>query len=936
MQDSNKVDNLLSALKLDKEYQTAAGCHMHYVDGQEEVEVLDLVGGYGALFLGHNHSELKEYAISLLRSNTPSHSQLSRKRYASALEEFCNSEINNQGIPGSYRITLLNSGSEATEAALKHARYEFGVKKGKLQNDIIKELNIIENFFAKTDTTFDVTFCGQTFSEFDEFRAYVKSEIAEPLAGFEPKVLAAERSFHGKTTGALDITHNDKFRGPFQNSESAKSNCVFFKLDDSSIDHALESLSRTVRIPRLNATGDVKVEEKTLNLALCIIVEPIQGEAGVHLVSSDKLRQIRGLATMHQVPLIFDEIQCGSYRTGPFLYSAHLRVAGDYYLLSKSMSGGLCKISALLIDTERYEEEFGILHTSTFGSDDLSSAIALRALNISKRQAPRVQEVQRKLSDGLNELKGQFPGVVKEVRGAGLIWAIEFESHDLSGSFCFQLFSRSGMIGYLYSSYLLNVWNIRMAPTLSNVNTLRIQPSVLVVDRDLSKLHDGLKSLCDVLEKKDFYKLIEHLLPPEDRYLRQRRSFSKPDVTHASEDGTANVGFLMHLIDEETLKLNDPSLQVVPNSTLRELLALMEDIAVPVRIGSKVISSEHNKVRINFIGLPITATRIIDLMRQNDQSNLVRLCNDGVSLAKKECNCDTVGLGQYTSIVTNNGKLIHHPNVAVTTGNSFTVGIGFKAILDGLSTSRMAGVSVGLVGANGNISSTYVSLLLPYCSKLILVGRDHKHSMAKIERSVKQILFKYVKRLMVAPPSTTIHEDSIAYKIANSEYLQKSMPEGNITSPSAVYNQLRNELGEEWPIEVTTDLNKLRECEATIVATSSPNPFLNSAYFRPGSLVYDISVPTNCTEELIDNPEVTVMMGGIVQLPNNEKLPVKGLSLARGEAFACIAETLLLGLEGVRTNFSLGALTDHQVHLILQIAERHNFSLKKPKVLELA
>ncbi len=116
-----------------------------------------------------------------------------------------------------------------------------------------------------------------------------------------------------------------------------------------------------------------------------IFVEPIQGEGGIHILSKDFLEFCRRTASEHEIPLIFDEIQCGMGRTGTFTYSEQTGVIADYYLFSKSLGGGLSKISALLIKDTLYEEDFGFIHTLTFAEDDHSSALALTDLNLLER-----------------------------------------------------------------------------------------------------------------------------------------------------------------------------------------------------------------------------------------------------------------------------------------------------------------------------------------------------------------------------------------------------------------------------------------------------------------------------------------------------------------------------------------------------------------------
>src|SRR5690606_30008518 len=116
----------------------------------------------------------------------------------------------------------------------------------------------------------------------------------------------------------------------------------------------------------------------------------IQGEGGVREVPADTLRALRSLADRHAAALVFDEIQCGMGRTGTFLASSAAEVVADYYLLSKSLGGGLVKISALLVDREHSVADFGRYHTSTFADDALSCVVAQSALKLLRENQLRI------------------------------------------------------------------------------------------------------------------------------------------------------------------------------------------------------------------------------------------------------------------------------------------------------------------------------------------------------------------------------------------------------------------------------------------------------------------------------------------------------------------------------------------------------------------
>ena len=125
-----------------------------------------------------------------------------------------------------------------------------------------------------------------------------------------------------------------------------------------------------------------------------------------------------------------------------------------------------------------------------------------------------------------------------------------------------------------------------------------------------------------------------------------------------------------------------------------------------------------------------------------------------------------------------------------------------------------------------------------------------------------------------------------------------------------VYN---NYFKSEKRIEISTDLKLLRDCDIIIIATSDPTPFLNKNYFKKGALICDTSVPLNCDDELLRDPDFQVIKGGIVKLINEESLYPPGLYLNKGQAFACMAETMLMGFEHALGHYSFGEIMKPQV-----------------------
>lgn len=926
-----KQERILEQLKLDKLFFKAEGNYLFYKRNIGEQKVLDMVGGYGSLFLGHHHPELNAYAIELLKNKIPIHSQISSKEKVNDLANFISVELNDalkDGPDKEFITTFANSGAEAVEAALKHAKYHFSQKKKSVLNKIYQELHIINNYFTKNEESFLVElFDGSIFSNFSSFKKYIIEKIVNPIEELNPVLLATKKSFHGKTTGALDATYNPTFRKYFQTSKKEEEKVVFFEPNPFDVEQIISNLVFPLSVPVLNVSGKIEFKERSFSTCLGIIIEPIQGEAGVLPLTKDFVVFLRKITQEHNTPLIIDEIQTGCFRTGSLSFSTKFGIYADYYLFSKSLGGGIAKNSALVIEKKQYYEDFGMVHTSTFSDDEFSAAICLKALQISKIEATNIDYKADFIKDNLFRLKELFPEVVKEIRGEGLMWGIEFHNLNMTASYGFQMVCRTSYLNYLYCSYLLENWNIRFAPTLSNSNTLRIQPSIFITEKEMEIVTQSLISLCEIIHCRDFYKLIEHLLPEEERNLRHLKDFGREQIPFdIDENCNENVGFITHPIDEIGIKAGEESLELLRSETITQLFESVIEIAPYVITGAKtIISKNGKKVNAYFCGLPFTAEMVRNRMLNGKIEDFEIICNKVIDMLQEEYKCKVIGLGQYTSIITKNGKLVTNPEVLITTGNSYTVGIGLMAVLKEVQKYNVEEFVLGVIGAGGNICSTYIKCFVPFLSKIIFKGSDSDNGKLKTLRFARELV-RYTLTLLI---ENTQSDQKGMLQLLKSTTVYKKVVNGDLNIQDLqLFDKLKEELGEKMPFEIVDDLYDLVQCKVTVVATNDPTPFLFSKYFASNSIVYDISVPLNSTEELIHNDKnIKVIMGGIVKLPNNESIPIKGYLLKNGEAYACISETVLLGLEETETNYSYGSLTPWQIGNINDIGNKHGFQL---------
>ena len=157
-----------------------------------------------------------------------------------------------------------------------------------------------------------------------------------------------------------------------------------------------------------------------------VLLEPIQGEAGVIIPPPGYLKRVRELCTQHRITLILDEIQTGLGRTGKLLAEEHEGVEADVTLVGKALSGGFYPVSAVLSSTE----VLGVLnpgeHGSTFGGNPLACAVARAALRVlvEEDMIGNAARMGDRFMAGLRSIRSN---VIREVRGRGLMLAVELD-----------------------------------------------------------------------------------------------------------------------------------------------------------------------------------------------------------------------------------------------------------------------------------------------------------------------------------------------------------------------------------------------------------------------------------------------------------------------------------------------------------------------------
>ncbi|MPR10665.1 ornithine--oxo-acid transaminase [Microvirga tunisiensis] len=230
---------------------------------------------------------------------------------------------------------------------------------------------------------------------------YAKKKIAQDRA----EIIVANNNFHGRTTTIVGFSSDESYRegfGPFSGG---------FKL-----------------VP----FGDAGAIEQAITGNTCaVLIEPIQGEAGIVVPPEGYLRDLRAICDRHNVLLMLDEVQSGLGRTGRWFAYQHEGIKPDGLILGKALGGGVYPVSAF-VGTHEVMSVFNPgSHGSTFGGNALAARIGLEALAVIEEEhlVERSAEMGGYLQDRLRAMRSN---IVKEVRGRGLWVGVEVDANVVS------------------------------------------------------------------------------------------------------------------------------------------------------------------------------------------------------------------------------------------------------------------------------------------------------------------------------------------------------------------------------------------------------------------------------------------------------------------------------------------------------------------------
>jgi len=900
-----KLADILHGIRLDVVYRRAEGAYLEYLDAQgKTVRVLDALSGYGAGLLGHNPKALVRLAEASLKEGLTLNAQASCRGWSSKL---CSSLSNifKRQVGRDYLIHLLNTGSEVAEAAVHHAELVRRERANQLARKAEASLERLRAAWPRLPAEVQATLLVQRQPIF--LAPSVRQKI-QAILQHTPVFFALEDGYHGSGCASAQLSHGERYRKGLSHTGIevrfvGNENVAGFRSE-------LETLSAELIYPEVDRRGQWSLKAERVSRVAAIFVEVIQGEGGIHEIPIHALQGFSAAAKEHGVALIVDEIQTGLGRCGSMFALEKAELKPEIILLSKVLGGGMAKIGACAIARDFYHDDFSLKNVSTFAEDDASSRMACGVLEILESPQlnvlARVRSIGARLKSGLLELQKKWPQVIHQVRGQGLMLGVELASQETSGSPMIRALDATEALAMTACGWFLHEHQIRIAPATRHARTLRVEPSLCLTEEEVEHILASMDAFCRMIATPDAVGLTAFLhqeSPP------QKFEESATEMQHAGpgslclapnlDVGTSygirhrwpqvpapkipRIAFLGHPIDAHSVRGVEPQFAGLSDSALLDMLDRMTGSpqTYPQR-RFRVRSSQESQVdAVIHSWQPLPET----WMRARRDRGLRARLRESIQDAIEECideGCRVVGFGAFTSIFTSSCDDIRNSQVYVTSGNGLTAGMADRAVREACEEQGidLGSACVAVVGATGNIGTVHAQLLAPSVRQLVLIGPDG--SLPRLQELREQVL---------------------------------------IETPTQV------------EILCTTDASVIKECPVVISATNTARPLFHGKDFCPGTGVFlDVSVPSDlhpgCAEQ---RPDILFLKGGVVRLPKGKdgmsSLELPGWHLPTGHVYACLAETLLLGLEGVERDYSCGPLVVEDVRGILNLADRHGFTL---------
>lgn len=325
--------------------------------------------------------------------------------------------------------------------------------------------------------------------------------------------------------------------------------------------------------------------------------------------------------------------------------------------------------------------------------------------------------------------------------------------------------------------------------------------------------------------------------------------------------------FIFHPLSVKDMEHVSPLMRFIPDSFVEGCLKMKKPFVVSHITGVK---SPYAEAEGWFVGCTLTAKQMVTLPEEFVMDRIIECGKIAQDLGAK-----IVGLGAFTSIVGDAGVTIaNNLDIAVTSGNSYTVATAIQGTEEAvkLMGKKLEDCRVVIIGASGSIGAACARLLAKKVQHITLMARR----LQPLEELAQELLTNNSCDIRV---SDEIH-------------------------------------------------SALKEADIVLTVTSALDFLISPEDLKPGAVVCDVARPRNVSRVVSDKRnDVLVIEGGVISIPGNVNFNFD-FGFPKNTSYACMAETMILALDGRYENFSLGRSLDiNKVNLISDLAAKHDFKL---------
>ncbi len=325
--------------------------------------------------------------------------------------------------------------------------------------------------------------------------------------------------------------------------------------------------------------------------------------------------------------------------------------------------------------------------------------------------------------------------------------------------------------------------------------------------------------------------------------------------------------FLVHPRNMDDIKANYSYLKWIPNILLEFLLLFLKPRKIATITGLK--NSGGVSTEGYLVVVFITARGMLLLPRFFVKRRIIQ----AVKLSKS-IGAELVGLGMFTSPIMNGGlDLEGKYGIGITNGNALTASVSLDGVerIVNEKSMNINELTIAIIGATGSVGTAVsIGLVSKNPKKLILLGRT-------------------------------------------------------LSNLDSLKNETESKNNKNTEILISTNINNVKEADIIITATASPKALLKSEHLKQDAIVYDVAQPQNVSEDVKNNrKDVLIIDGGLVEGPEGISYDFN-IGLPKNIYFACLTETMVLAIEGVKDSFSVGKATFENVLKIKEMASKHGF-----------